>query len=67
MGGAKLFEATFGLEYMTALLVGSFIIVSYTFLGGYNAVSWTDFIQGILMLLALLITPLVVLYEVGLD
>jgi len=67
VGGAKLFEATFGLEYMTALFVGSFIIVSYTFLGGYNAVSWTDFIQGILMLLALLITPLVVLYEVGLD
>lgn len=67
VGGAKLFEATFGLEYMTALLVGSFIIVSYTFLGGYNAVSWTDFIQGILMLLALLITPLVVIYEVGLS
>jgi sodium/proline symporter len=65
VGGAKLFEATFGLEYMTALLVGSFIIVSYTFLGGYNAVSWTDFIQGILMLLALLITPLVVIYELG--
>lgn len=65
VGGAKLFEATFGLEYITALLVGSFIIVSYTFLGGYNAVSWTDFIQGILMLLALIITPLVVLYEIG--
>ncbi|MDZ4262904.1 MAG: sodium:proline symporter, partial [Pseudomonadota bacterium] len=46
VGGAKLFEATFGLDYDTALLVGSFVIVSYTFLGGYNAVSWTDFIQG---------------------
>ena len=65
VGGAKLFEATFGLDYDTALLAGSLIIVSYTFLGGYNAVSWTDFIQGILMMLALVITPLVVLYEIG--
>jgi sodium/proline symporter len=65
VGGAKLFEATFHLEYSTALIVGSFIIVSYTFLGGYNAVSWTDFIQGILMMLALVITPLVVIFHIG--
>jgi len=65
VGGAKLFEATFGLDYSTALLIGSFIIVSYTFLGGYNAVSWTDFIQGILMMLALVVTPLVVIYHIG--
>ncbi|EDZ63470.1 sodium/proline symporter [Sulfurimonas gotlandica GD1] len=65
VGGAKLFEATFHLDYSMALLVGSFIIVSYTFLGGYNAVSWTDFIQGILMMLALVVTPIVVIYEIG--
>lgn len=65
VGGAKLFEATFHLDYSTALVVGSFIIVSYTFLGGYNAVSWTDFIQGILMMLALVITPIVVIYDLG--
>jgi len=65
VGGAKLFEATFGLDYDTALLVGSFTIVSYTFLGGYNAVSWTDFIQGILMMLALVVTPLVVVSHIG--
>ena len=65
VGGAKLFEATFHLEYATALMVGSFVIVSYTFLGGYNAVSWTDFIQGILMMLALAIVPIVVIYDVG--
>ena len=65
VGGAKLFEATFGMDYSSALLIGSFIIVSYTFLGGYNAVSWTDFIQGILMMLALVITPSVVIYELG--
>jgi len=65
VGGAKLFEATFHLDYDTALLIGSFVIVSYTFLGGYNAVSWTDFIQGILMMLALAIVPMVVIYDVG--
>ena len=65
VGGAKLFEATFDLDYDTALLLGSFVIVSYTFLGGYNAVSWTDFVQGILMMLALGIVPIVVIYDVG--
>lgn len=65
VGGAKLFEATFGLEYIDALLIGSVIIVSYTFLGGYNAVSWTDFIQGILMMLALVVTPIVVINDIG--
>jgi len=65
VGGAKLFEATFNMEYQSALIIGSIIIVSYTFLGGYNAVSWTDLIQGILMMLALVVTPLVVVYELG--
>lgn len=65
VGGAKLFEATFNIAYSDALLIGSFVIVSYTFLGGYNAVSWTDFIQGILMMLALIVTPAVVIFDLG--
>lgn len=65
VGGAKLFEATFNMDYHTALIIGSVIIVSYTFLGGYNAVSWTDLIQGLLMMLALVVTPLVVMFELG--
>ncbi len=65
VGGAKLFEETFNLDYATALAVGSVIIVSYTFLGGYNAVSWTDFFQGILMMLALVVTPFVVITHIG--
>jgi sodium/proline symporter len=65
VGGAKLFEATFDMHYQTALATGSFVIVSYTFLGGYNAVSWTDLFQGILMMLALLVTPLVVVLKLG--
>jgi len=65
VGGAKLFEATFNLDYQTALIVGTIVIVSYTFLGGYNAVSWTDFFQGTLMMLALLVIPIVVVNDVG--
>jgi len=65
VGGAKLFEATFNLNYQTALIVGTIVIVSYTFLGGYNAVSWTDFFQGTLMMLALLIVPCVVITDIG--
>ncbi len=65
VAGAVLFQNSFGMGYETALLIGSAVIVSYTFLGGYNAVSWTDFIQGILMLLALLAVPFVVWQEMG--
>ncbi|MCK5819774.1 MAG: sodium/proline symporter PutP [Psychromonas sp.] len=65
VGGAKLFQATFGISYDLSLMIGTFVIVSYTFLGGYNAVSWTDFFQGILMMLALVIFPVVVMYDNG--
>ncbi|QSX32330.1 sodium/proline symporter PutP [Shewanella avicenniae] len=57
VGGAILFEKVFGLDYEIALAAGSIIIVAYTFIGGFFAVSWTDFFQGCLMLLALLIVP----------
>jgi sodium/proline symporter len=60
VGGAILFEKVFGLDYTMALIIGSFIIVSYTFVGGFFAVSWTDFFQGCLMLIALLIVPMTI-------
>ena len=65
VGGAILFEKVFGLEYSTALLIGAVVIVSYTFLGGFLAVSWTDFFQGCLMLLALVILPIATINELG--
>lgn len=65
VGGAKLFEATFNLDYNIALIIGTIVIVSYTFLGGYNAVSWTDFFQGTLMMLALIVVPVVVIVDAG--
>ena len=57
--GGKLFTSVFGVEYKIALTIGAAVILIYTFLGGFLAVCTTDFIQGMLMLVALLIVPLV--------
>jgi len=63
--GAKLFEASFNMDYHLALLVGGLVIVSYTFVGGFLAVSWTDLAQGLLMVSALVVAPMVMLTELG--
>ncbi len=52
-GGTLLFAHSFGATEQTALLITTAVVVSYTFLGGYMAVCWTDLIQGLLMLCAL--------------
>ncbi len=61
IGGAKLFESVFGMSYHSALLIGAGVIVVYTLFGGFLAVSWTDVFQGLLMTLALVLTPLMVM------
>ncbi|MCP8615436.1 sodium/proline symporter PutP [Salirhabdus salicampi] len=65
VAGAKLFNGTFGMDYHTALILGGIVIVGYTFLGGFLAVSYTDFIQGFLMFLALFVTAVYGLIEIG--
>lgn len=62
---AKLFHSVFGMPYLAALALGVVIIVSYTFLGGFLAVCWTDMIQGILMFIALIVTPIVAFHTMG--
>lgn len=52
-------------SYEQALLVGTIVIVAYTFIGGFLAVSWTDFFQGTLMLICLLIVPFFAASEFG--
>lgn len=57
--GTKVFTALFpSLNERTAMIIFAAIILIYTFLGGYKAVCWTDFFQGLLMLIALLAIPL---------
>jgi len=60
-----LFESTFNMSYQTAVIVGGTIIVGYTFLGGFLAVCWTDLVQGLLMLIALIIVPIVAYRQAG--
>ena len=65
--GGKLFNTIFGIDYHVALLIGAAVILLYTFLGGFLAVCTTDFIQGTLMLIALLVVPIVAWGLVGGD
>ncbi len=53
-----LFHTVIGMEETTAMYLAAGIIIAYTFLGGFSAVCWTDFFQGMLMLGALLLAPL---------
>lgn len=61
--GAKLFNFIFGTDYTLSLTIGAFIIISYTFLGGFFAVCWTDLIQGLLMFAALVVVPIVCIVQ----
>ncbi|MBR6742965.1 MAG: sodium/proline symporter PutP [Clostridia bacterium] len=60
VAGTKVFVRIFpSLDTSTAMLIFAAIILIYTFLGGFKAVCWTDFFQGLLMLVALLIVPII--------
>lgn len=63
--GAKLFANVFGSAdnsdtmYIIGLTIASVVILVYTFMGGFKAVCYTDFVQGILMLIAILAVPII--------
>lgn len=57
----SLFNKMFGWNPLYAMIGATIIILIYTFLGGFNAVCWTDFFQGLLMLAALMAAPIVAL------
>ena len=57
-----LFNTVMGLDPTIAMYLAAAIIIAYTFMGGYSAVCWTDFFQGLLMLAALLIAPIFALF-----
>lgn len=63
--GAQLFSSVFGIDYTVALLIGALVILIYTFLGGFLAVCWTDFVQGFMMLIALMVVPFIALSTLG--
>lgn len=65
VAGGKLFESSFGLNYEVGLYVTAGVVVVYTLFGGFLAVSLTDFVQGCIMFVALVLVPLVTINEVG--
>jgi SSS family solute:Na+ symporter/sodium/proline symporter len=65
VAGGKLFESVFQLDYSLGLALTAGVVIAYTLLGGFLAVSMTDFVQGIIMFLALVMVPVVTLNEVG--
>lgn len=68
VAGGKLFESAFGLKYHYGLILVAAIVIFYTFIGGYLAVSLTDFFQGVVMLIAMVMVPIVTMMQLnGLD
>ncbi|MDO6426774.1 sodium/proline symporter PutP [Thalassotalea sp. 1_MG-2023] len=65
VAGGKLFESSFGLNYEIGLYVTAGVVVAYTLFGGFLAVSLTDFVQGCIMFVALVLVPAVAIYEIG--
>ena len=65
VASGKLFQMMFGIDYTTAVLIGALVIVAYTFLGGFLAVCWTDLIQGVLMIIAIVVVPILAMSHLG--
>jgi len=65
VAGGKLFETSFGLDYTWGLWVTAGVVLAYTMVGGFLAVSLTDFVQGCIMFVALVLVPVVALMNVG--
>jgi len=65
LAAPRLVESMFGMPYSVALWVGALCTIAYVFIGGFLAVSWTDTIQASLMIGALILAPLMVIYNQG--
>jgi len=65
VSSGKAFSSFLGMDYKTGVIVGSIFIIGYTFVGGYKAVSYTDVVQGVLMLLGLIAVPVAAVIAAG--
>ncbi|MBQ8094268.1 MAG: sodium/proline symporter [Clostridia bacterium] len=60
-----LFNTVIGMDTNQAMYLAAIIIIGYTFLGGFSAVCWTDFFQGLMMLAALFFVPIMAVTKLG--
>lgn len=65
VAGGKFFQSTFDLPYIWGMLLIAGVTVLYTLFGGFLGASYTDMVQGLLMLAALLVLPVLALFYVG--
>ena len=62
---AKTFEATFQWNYLAGVVAGAAIVLTYTTIGGFRAVAWTDVIQATLMIFSVIVLPLLLITKLG--
>ena len=65
VAGGVFFQNSFGLPYTVGLAIVSIVVLAYTLFGGFLGVSWTDTVQGLIMLVALLLVPILAFGEIG--
>ncbi|MBD3689674.1 sodium/proline symporter PutP [Nanchangia anserum] len=65
VSGGTFFESTFGMDYHVGMTLVAGIVILYTLVGGFLAVSYTDVVQGLMMLVALIVVPAVALGKAG--
>ena len=65
VASGKAFSSFLGMDYKVGVVLGSVIIIAYTLVGGYKAVSYTDVLQGVLMLAGLILVPIVAISAAG--
>ena len=65
VASGKAFSSFLDMDYKVGVVLGSVIIIAYTLVGGYKAVSYTDVLQGVLMLAGLIIVPIVAINAAG--
>lgn len=65
VASGKALSSFLGMDYATGVAIGGVIIIGYTFVGGYKAVSYTDVLQGVLMLIGLILVPAAAIYAGG--
>lgn len=60
----RLFDSLFHIDYYIGITIATAIMLSYMYVGGFVSVAWTDFIQGIFLLVALAIVPLIAFFQI---
>ncbi|MBN1946721.1 MAG: sodium/proline symporter [Bradymonadales bacterium] len=61
----KAMEAIVGVSYRQGIVIGSTIVIIYSLMGGFRAVCWTDLLQGLIMVIALVVMPVLTVIEIG--